>query len=164
MLVTGIHCTMWWVWETHLSVKLPQSVSISGAEINLTLRAVTTYVLCCNLAPSISALKMCIFSNNVMKWHDFCCGQKGFIFSGKIWWQLFSCNKACSKYHTRSTTTPKYTLAQLLVLSTCEMPSSHHHVISSISTGYPHNIYVTDCYFIVNVLDLPFASPRAIYR
>ena len=39
------------------------SVSISGAEINLTLRAVNTDVLCCNLAPSMSALKMCIFSN-----------------------------------------------------------------------------------------------------
>ena len=29
---------------------------------------------------------------------------------------MFSCNKACSKYHTRSTTTPKYTLPQHLVL------------------------------------------------
>ena len=38
-----------------------QSVSISGADINLTLRAITTYVLCCNLAPSMSALKRCIF-------------------------------------------------------------------------------------------------------
>ena len=53
--------------KTHLSVNLPQSVSISGAEINLTLRAVTTHVQCCNLAPSMSALKMCIFSNIVMK-------------------------------------------------------------------------------------------------
>ena len=54
--------------KTHLSFSLPQSVSISsGAEINLTLRAVTTYVLCCNLAPSMSELKMCIFSNIVMK-------------------------------------------------------------------------------------------------
>ena len=43
------------------------SVSISGAEINLTLCAVTTYVLCCNLAPGMSALKMCIFSNIVVK-------------------------------------------------------------------------------------------------
>ena len=43
------------------------TVSISGAEINLTLRAVTTYDLCCNLAPSMSALKVCIFSNIVMK-------------------------------------------------------------------------------------------------
>ena len=40
---------------------------------------------------------------------------KGFVFSGKIWWQFFSCNKACSKYHTRSTTTLKYTLTQRLV-------------------------------------------------
>ena len=47
--------------KTHLSVNLPRSVSISGAEINLTLLAVTTYVLCCNLAPSMSALKICIF-------------------------------------------------------------------------------------------------------
>ena len=38
------------------------------------LRAVTTYVLCCYLAPSMSALKMCIFSNIVLKWHYFCCG------------------------------------------------------------------------------------------
>ena len=53
--------------KTHLSVNLPQSVSISGAEINLTLRAVITYILCCNLAPSKSAVKMCIFSNIVMK-------------------------------------------------------------------------------------------------
>ena len=41
---------------------------------------------------------------------------KGFFFSGKIWWQFFSCNKACSKYHTHSTTTPKYTLTKRLVL------------------------------------------------
>ena len=62
--------------KTHLSVNLPQSVNISGAEINLTLRAVTTYryVLCCNLAPSMSALKMCKFSNIVMKWQHFFCG------------------------------------------------------------------------------------------
>ena len=53
--------------KKHLSVNLPQSVNISGAEINLTLRAVPTYVLCCNLALSMSALKMCIFSNIVMK-------------------------------------------------------------------------------------------------
>ena len=40
---------------------------------------------------------------------------KGFVLSGKIWWQFFSCNKTCSKYHTRSTTTPKCTLTQRLV-------------------------------------------------
>ena len=32
--------------ETHLSVNLPQSVNISGAEINVTLHAVPTYALC----------------------------------------------------------------------------------------------------------------------
>ena len=53
--------------KTHLLVNLPQSVSISGAEINYTLGAVTTYVPSCNLDPSMSALKMCIFSNIVMK-------------------------------------------------------------------------------------------------
>ena len=26
------------------------------------------------------------------------------------------------------------------------------------------SVWVADCYFIVNVLDLPFASPIAIYR
>ena len=31
-----------------MPVDLPQSVSISGAEINLTFRAVSTGVLCCN--------------------------------------------------------------------------------------------------------------------
>ena len=43
-----------------MPVDLPQSVSISGAEINLTVRAVSTGVLCCNLAESKSVLKMCI--------------------------------------------------------------------------------------------------------
>ena len=62
LLVTGIHCTINVVGvKTHLSVNLPQSVSISRAEINLTLRAVTTSLLCCNLAPSMSALTMCIY-------------------------------------------------------------------------------------------------------
>ena len=41
-------------------VDLPQSVSISGDEINLTVRAVSTGVLCCNLAERKSMLKMCI--------------------------------------------------------------------------------------------------------
>ena len=41
---------------------------------------------------------------------------KGFIFSGKIWWQFFSCYKTCSKHHTRSTATPKYTLPQRIVI------------------------------------------------
>ena len=33
------------------------------------------------------------------------------------------------------------------------------------TTGRPHNLFdcVADCYFTLNVLDLPFASPIAIY-
>ena len=43
-----------------MPVDLPQSVSISGAGINLTVRALRTGVLCCNLAEGKSVLKMCI--------------------------------------------------------------------------------------------------------
>ena len=42
-----------------MPVHLPRSVSISGAQINLTLGALSTGVLCCNLAESKSVLKMC---------------------------------------------------------------------------------------------------------
>ena len=50
--------------ERHMMpVDLPQSVSISGAEINPTVRAVSTRVLCFNLAESKSVLKMCISFN-----------------------------------------------------------------------------------------------------
>ena len=38
---------------------LPESVSISGAEIKLTVCAVSNGVLCSNLAESKSVLKMC---------------------------------------------------------------------------------------------------------
>ena len=58
---------------------------------------------------------------------------KGFVLSGKIWWQFFSCKKACSKYHTRSTTTPKYTLPQRLVfmmLDTCNEQLHSSYIIS----------------------------------
>ena len=48
--------------KTHMSIDLPQSVSISGAVINLSLQARTTDVQCCNFPPSISPLNMCIFS------------------------------------------------------------------------------------------------------
>ena len=41
-------------------VDLPQSVSINGAKINLTVWAVSTGVLCCNLAEGKSMLKMCM--------------------------------------------------------------------------------------------------------
>ena len=45
--------------KRHMPVDLPQSVSISGAEINLTVRA-GTGVLYFTLAESKSVLKMCI--------------------------------------------------------------------------------------------------------
>ena len=59
LLVMGIHCTMWWV-RKDMSVDLPKSESIIGAEINLAVCAVSNGVLCCNLAESKSVLKMCI--------------------------------------------------------------------------------------------------------
>ena len=43
-----------------MPVDLPESESISGAEINLTVCAVSNGVQCCNLAESKSVLKMCI--------------------------------------------------------------------------------------------------------
>ena len=58
---------------------------------------------------------------------------KGFVFSGKIWWQFFSCNKACSKYRTRSTTTPKYTLTQRLVR--VKMPGGR--AFWNVGAGHP---------------------------
>ena len=59
-------------------VDLPRSVSIRGAQIKLTLRAVSTGVLFCNLAESKSVLKMC-FSKHCHKvtgfllWIGTCC-------------------------------------------------------------------------------------------
>ena len=43
-----------------MPVDLPESESISGAEINLTICVVSNGVLCCSLAESKSVLKMCI--------------------------------------------------------------------------------------------------------
>ena len=43
-----------------MPVELPESESISGAEINLTVCAVSNGFLCCNLAESKSVLKVCI--------------------------------------------------------------------------------------------------------
>ena len=43
-----------------MPVDLPQSVSISRAEINLTVRAVRTGVRCCNLAEGKFVLKVCV--------------------------------------------------------------------------------------------------------
>ena len=53
-------CNVMGVKRHIIPVDLPQSVSISGAEINLTVRAVSTGVLCCNSVESKSVLKMCI--------------------------------------------------------------------------------------------------------
>ena len=52
-------CNVMGVKRHIIPVDLPQSVSISGAEINLTVRA-GTGVLCFTLAESKSVLKMCI--------------------------------------------------------------------------------------------------------
>ena len=41
-------------------VDLPESESVGGAELNLTVCAVSNGVLCCNLAESKCVLKMCI--------------------------------------------------------------------------------------------------------
>ena len=49
-----------------IPVDLPQGVSISEAEIKLTVRAVSTDVLCCNLAESKSVLRFA-FQNIAMK-------------------------------------------------------------------------------------------------
>ena len=46
--------------KRHMPVDLPESESISGAEINLTVCTVSNGVLSCNLAESKSVLKMCI--------------------------------------------------------------------------------------------------------
>ena len=43
-----------------MPLDLPESESISGAEKNLTVCAVSSGVLCCNLAERKSVLKMCI--------------------------------------------------------------------------------------------------------
>ena len=47
-----------------MPVDFSQSVSISEAEVDLTVRAVSTGVLYCNLAESMSTLKMCMFSKH----------------------------------------------------------------------------------------------------
>ena len=46
-----------------MPVDLPESESISGAEINLTVCAVRNGVICCSLAESKSVLKMCILKH-----------------------------------------------------------------------------------------------------
>ena len=56
-----------------MPVDLPEGESISGAEINLTVCAVSNGVLCCNLAKSKSVLKMCMVADNchLSKRHKF---------------------------------------------------------------------------------------------
>ena len=74
--------------------------------------------------------KLCGLAN---KW------SKGFIFSGKIWWKLFSCNKACSKYHTGGTTTPKYTQPGRLVhVLFCRCEKGLLNFLSEIIRPRPH--------------------------
>ena len=107
VLVTGIHCTKWrvwkhicqyqWSWDKPYSPGCNHLCPYQTLSWNDTIFVVDWDIL----------YKLCGSAN---KW------SKGFVFSGKIWWQFFSCNKACSKYHNRSTTTPKYTLTQRLVL------------------------------------------------
>ena len=77
---------------------LPQSVSVSAADINITVRAVSAGVLRCNLAESNSVLKVCISKHcheltGFLLWiATRCIGcivevvvkSKGFIFSGGI--------------------------------------------------------------------------------
>ena len=46
--------------KRHMPLDLPESETISGAEINLSVYAVSNGVICCNLAESKSVLKMCI--------------------------------------------------------------------------------------------------------
>ena len=123
LIVTGIHCTKWWVWKhicqyqwswdkpyspgcNHLCPMLrfgSKHVCIGDVHIFKHCREMTLFLLWIG-AYCIS----CVVQQT--SW------SKGFVFSGKIWWQFFSCNKACSKYRTRSTATPKYTLTQRLVL------------------------------------------------
>ena len=102
LLVMGIHCTMWWVWKDIMPVDLSESESISGAEINHTVCAVSNGVLCCNLAESKSVLKMCIskhchevtgFLSWIGTYRISCVVQqrrrvKDFIFSCGIWLKL----------------------------------------------------------------------------
>ena len=114
-----------------MPVDLPQSVSISGAEINLTFWAVSTCVLCCNLAESKSVLKMC-FSKHCHEVTGFLLWIRTYCISCvvqqrstiKDLFSLVGYDDSCLaairhvKYHTRNTTTTKYTLPQRLVMPT----------------------------------------------
>ena len=93
--------------KTYYASWSSESESISGAEINLTVYAVSNGVQCCNLAESKSVLKMCISKHchkvtGFLSWIGTYCisclvqqRSKGFIFSCGIWWQLVRWNKTC---------------------------------------------------------------------
>ena len=52
-------------------------------------------------------------------------------------------------------------------VSLLERENNEYEDVASFSVlhrGPTQSVWVADCYFIVNVLDLPFASPIAIYR
>ena len=120
LLVTGIHCTKWWVWKHICQYQWnwdkPYSLGCNHLCPMIWLQACLhwrcAYFQTLPWSDTILVVdwdilyKLCGSANKWSKW---------FVFSGKIWWQFFSCNKACSKYRTRSTTTPKYTLTQCLV-------------------------------------------------
>ena len=113
-----------------IPVDLPQSVSISGTEINLTVRAVSSGVLCCTLAESQSVLKMCISKHchevtGFLSWIGTYCiscvvQQRSSI---KDLFSLVGYNDSylsairhVKSIIRRNSTTPKYTLPQRLVI------------------------------------------------
>ena len=118
LLVTGIQCTMWWVWKHICQYQWSWDKPYSPGCNHLCHMLQACLLWRCAYFQTLSwndtifvvdwdiLYKLCGSAN---KW------SKGFVLSGKIWWQYFSCNKACLKYHTLSTTTPKYTLPQRLV-------------------------------------------------
>ena len=69
--------------------------------------------------------------------------------------------------------TNKFHVAMRLFSNSSQMTSKcgknkcvvHEAIAECVTTGGPtQSVWVADCYFIVNVLDLQFASPIAIYR
>ena len=66
--------------------------------------------------------------------------------------------KVLSLYHLHLF--PPLAAVFLLGTSDCDCDC----VVVFIHRGPTQSVCVADCYFIANVLDLPFASPIAIYR
>ena len=106
LLVTGIHCTKLWVWKHICQYQWSWDKPYSPGCNHLCPYQTLSWNDTIFVVDWDILYKLCGSAN---KW------SKGFVFSGKIWWQFFSCNKAWSKYHTLSTTTPKYTLTPRLV-------------------------------------------------